>query len=376
MSMPSDGFSPWFKGRFSDGNSAATMLADVRLGARGIEIMLPGVPETTLWPYGALRTSTPISSNSVDVLVSYKYRPGATLFVSDGAFTRLLGAEASHLTTRAQRWSQATPLLWTTAAIALLFAGAWLMDLSPARAVAGLLPEYARDALGDQVIASMTRGRRVCNDPQGKAALDKLAARLSKAAGDGAKFEVIVSDWSLLNAFAAPGEKIVLTRGLITKAESPDEVAGVLAHEMGHGVERHPETGMVRAIGIAAAVDLMLGGSGGTLANIGVALAQLSYTREAERQADAQALRMLEGAKISARGLADFFRRVQAIEGTSGSKTTGAFDILRTHPATVERLRYVESHPDYPATPSLSDKEWKALQGICGVAVEPPKAPN
>jgi predicted Zn-dependent protease len=251
------------------------------------------------------------------------------------------------------------------------------MDLNPARTVAGLLPESARDALGDQVIASMTKDRRVCSDAPGRAALDKLAARLSAGAGDGSKFEIIVSDWSLLNAFAAPGEKIVLTRGLLTKAESPDEVAGVLAHEMGHGVERHPETGIVRAIGLSAAIDLMLGGGGGTLANIGVALAQLSYTRQAEHQADVQALRILQGAKISPRGLADFFRRVQALEGTSGAKTKGAFDILRTHPQTEERLRYVQSSPDYPATPSLSDKEWQALRNICGAApVDPPKAAN
>jgi len=367
MSMPSDTWAPRFEANYSDGMSAASQRVSVRLGQRGIEIDLPGASEPLIWPYGALRTSTPISSHAVDALVSYSHQPGAALFVSEGAFVRGLATAAPHLTTRAIRWGHATPLIWATVAIVVIGAGLWLMELSPARAIAGLLPDRARDILGQQVVQSMTSGRRICSDGKGKEALNRLSSRLSAAAANGAKFEVVVADWSLLNAFAAPGEKIVLTRGLIQKAESPDEVAGVLAHEMGHGIERHPETGMVRAIGLAAAVDLMLGGSGGTLANIGVVLAQLSYTREAERQADAQALRLLEGSKISAKGLADFFRRVQQLEGDkSGSKSPGRFDILRSHPQTADRLRYVESGPTYAATPALTGSDWQALRAICG----------
>ncbi len=106
----------------------------------------------------------------------------------------------------------------------------------------------------------------------------------------------------------------MLTRGLIAKADSPDEVAGVLAHEMGHGIEMHPETALVRALGLSAAAELMLGGSGGTLANIGIVLAQLSYTRDAERNADRHALEILKGAGVSAQGLAEFFTRVTKLE--------------------------------------------------------------
>ena len=91
----------------------------------------------------------------------------------------------------------------------------------------------------------------------------RLTERLSKAAPGSEPFNVRVYDWSLMNAFAVPGGQIVLTKGLIDKAETPDEVAGVLAHEMGHGIEMHPETGIIRSIGLAAAVEVMLGGAGG-----------------------------------------------------------------------------------------------------------------
>ena len=110
---------------------------------------------------------------------------------------------------------------------------------------------------------------------------------------------------------AAPGGQIILTRGLVQTAGSPDEVAGVLAHELGHALELHPETGIVRAMGLAAATQLIFAGSAGTVSNVGMVLTQLRYTRIAEREADAHAVRMLKGAGISAKGFGDFFERLE-----------------------------------------------------------------
>ena len=118
-------------------------------------------------------------------------------------------------------------------------------------------------------------------------------------------------DWSLVNAFAVPGGQIILTRGLVQRAGSSDEVAGVLAHELGHTLELHPEVGIIRALGLAAATQLAFAGSQGTVSNIGLVLTQLRYTRIAEREADAHALRMLKGAGISAKGFGDFFERLE-----------------------------------------------------------------
>jgi predicted Zn-dependent protease len=208
----------------------------------------------------------------------------------------------------------------------------------------------------------MSAGKKVCETPAGRAALDKLVERLSSVAQGRQPFRVVVVDWSLVNAFAAPGDQIVLTRGLIAKAGSPDEVAGVLAHEMGHGLELHPETGIVRALGLSAAIELMSGGSSGTLANIGVVLAQISYTRAAEREADAHALRLLKAASISQQGIIDFFTRVEKTERGDALQ----YEILRTHPQLGERRKLAETSARYPSTPALSATEWQALKAICG----------
>jgi predicted Zn-dependent protease len=248
----------------------------------------------------------------------------------------------------------------------------FLLDISPSRTVAKLMPDYARNALGADALRSMTAGRRVCHTADGDRALDRLTSRLAAASG-GVKFKVVVVDWELFNAFAVPGEQIVLTRGLLSKAETPDEIAGVLAHEMGHAIARDPETGFVRALGLSAVAQLLTGGSGGTLANIGVVLAQLSYTREAEHQADLTAVRLLKEGGISPDGLASFFKRVIGLQGKSDSGKLAS--ILRTHPATEERERLATSQPAYPSTPSLSGNDWFSLKSICDEAPGNDKRP-
>lgn len=371
--MHSDGFAPTFEGRLTDGRTAATRPVDVRLGRGGIEILARDGQASSgasigplVWPYGAISTSEPLGVHAVDALVTYAYQPGATLFVASGHFARALAEAAPHLTARAVRWRNARPWLFAVAALAALAGLAVLAELSPARTLAAMIPERARVALGERTVAAMTSKRPLCEAAAGRAALDTLTERLSRAAGGDRRFKVVVADWGLVNAFAAPAERIVLTRGLIEKADSADEVAGVLAHEMGHGLELHPETSLVRAVGLSAATELILGGSGGTIANIGLLMVQIGYTRGAEEEADTQALRILREAAISPRGLGVFFRRVLRMEQpTDQARNLSIPDVLRTHPPSEERARRVERIAPYPATPALTASEWAALRAIC-----------
>ena len=263
------------------------------------------------------------------------------------------------------------------AVVASLAGAAAALDLSPARGVARLLPDKARQVMGTEAVRSMASGRRQCDASAGRAALDRLTQRLAASRPGAPQFKVVVVDWNLLNAFAVPGDKIVLTRGLIARTESADEVAGVLAHEMGHGIELHPEAAMVRALGLTAVADLVFGS--GTMTNLGLLLAQLSYSRQAEQQADQRALELLRGSGIAPRGLADFFRRIMKMDGEkTGSATSKgplsgrAFDVLSTHPATEERIRLVERQPTYAATPAMSNEDWLALREMCGAAAPAP----
>jgi Zn-dependent protease with chaperone function len=367
MSTPSEGTpgthtSGTYRGRFSDGKTASALPSGVRLTAQGMEIA-PDGQAPLVWPYAELATASPVGRRSGDVLLSLSSMPGATLFVADSEFVAGLLAKASHLGVGSQRWRSARPWLAACAVLALAVAALWIADVSPARGLAGLLPTEFRQSIGRQVVQSIGKGRAACHTSEGDEALRRLTERLSAAAGQ--RFNVTVLDWELVNAFAAPGEQIVIARGLIEKAKSADEVAGVLAHEMGHGIERHPETGIIRAIGLGAAVELMLGGSSGSLARLGLVLAQLGYSRAAEREADARALEILEKSQIAPQGFAGFFKRLDKEERGS---MVGELSLFRTHPMLAERARLAESRPAYPATPALTEADWQALKSICNVS--------
>lgn len=362
--------------RFTDARSATGRDAEAFLALSGVEITTQNPIQRYVWPYASLRANQPIRPAAVDVLLSSATTAGATAFVPSAEFAAELAKRAPHLTASAARWRHTRPWVLGIAGLialgALISASGW----TPARTIATFLPESWRDRLGEAAIESLTEGHKKCVDAEGLAAVGTLSERLSRASGTETKFEVVVYDWPLMNAFTVPGDKIVLTKGLIDKAGGADEIAGVLAHEMGHAIKLHPEASVIRAIGFTAVLELMMGGSGGALANIGAMLAQFSYTRRSEREADAEALRLLKGAQISPRGLGEFFRRVQDEENQGDfSRTLRKFDILRTHPQTAARAEQVRQQPDYPATAALGPAQWEQLKAICR-KIEAPEPPS
>src|SRR5581483_1924922 len=361
MSMPSDGAR--FPGAFSDGQSAEARPVQVRLAGGGLELRVEGETRTRVWPYEDLHTSLPLRSDAADVLVTLKPECTQALFVADPSFASVLLARSPGLSPLSRRWQGLKPGLAVLATVLALVGSVWALDLHPAQALARLMPQQSREVLGGAVIASLAKDRKVCETPAGNAALQRLAARLTTAASaQPMRVNITLFDWGLVNAFAAPGGHIILTRGLVQQAGSADEVAGVLAHELGHTIEMHPEVGIIRAMGLAAAAQLAFAGSSGTITNVGLILTQLRYSRLAEREADAHALRILKAAGISHKGFGDFFERLEA---RVASKEVPELEVVSTHPLTRERIAIVRAQPAYPSTPALSDEDWRALREAC-----------
>ena len=119
----------------------------------------------------------------------------------------------------------------------------------------------------------------------------------------------------------------MLLSALVKQAESPEEIAGVLAHEMGHGIEKDPEALFVRNIGMQTLISLLTGQSGdGSALEAGAFLLQLRYSRDAERTADARAIEILRKAGIAPKPTGDFFLRHASVDDG------GVLSYLSTHP--------------------------------------------
>jgi predicted Zn-dependent protease len=168
-----------------------------------------------------------------------------------------------------------------------------------------------------------------------------------------AAFTFVVLDQLVINAFAAPGGVIALHSGLILLADTQDEVAGVLSHEIAHVTQLHMyrafEKGKtMNILAMLAMMGLILasGGDGDivTGAVVGAqavaAQAQINFTRHNEVEADRVGIRTLAAAGYDPQGMADFFGKMSQTNRANGE---GPPEFLRTHPMSVNRVAEAES---------------------------------
>lgn len=207
-----------------------------------------------------------------------------------------------------------------------------------------------------------------CAAPAGRAALERMVMSLKIAAGDPAlalppiPIDVRVVDSSVANAFALPGGTIVLTSQLIASANRSDELAGVIAHELGHVAARDPTRLMLQNLGRSLLLGFFMGDMTGStiFVAMGNEVVSAQYGREAERAADAFAARTMLRAGADATALADFLERIDPDDDE-----TLAF--LSDHPFTSERAAAIRAGAAVPwrTQPILEDGAWTVLKAIC-----------
>lgn len=147
------------------------------------------------------------------------------------------------------------------------------------------------------------------------------------------------------NAFALPGGTVMVTTGLLDLADRPEEVAGVLAHEMAHVIQRHGLQQLITGVGPYYVLKLFVGSRSGFMSAVAGGsqmLMQQSFSREHEREADDKAWKYLTKANIDPRGLASSLRKMWATD-RFGSLEETPLKVLSSHPPTRERIDHLES---------------------------------
>lgn len=204
------------------------------------------------------------------------------------------------------------------------------------------LPASVDRQLGDAAIGEVALAGAAVDDPIVTGFVEEIVDRLEPhAALAGFDFRVRVVEGDEVNAFALPGGQMVVFTGLLRRAESADQIAGVLAHEMAHVTLRHGLRNVAHRAGLFLAIQLFLGDASGWVelaADAAVLARSNDYSREQESAADAEGVRMLAAAGLDPEGLAGFFRLLQA---EPGSQLGGAMSWLSTHPAHEERIAHV-----------------------------------
>jgi predicted Zn-dependent protease len=195
---------------------------------------------------------------------------------------------------------------------------------------------------------------------EANAALTKLVKRIYPVMLKDEKIsiQVAVIHDSGVNAYAGLGGNIFVYAGLLKKATSADEVAGILAHEIEHIKRRHIlENVFVRFLTIGGLQIIFTGASSADAQWIKYFL-DMNFSRRQEAQADIGGLERLQEAHVSNQGFKNFFRRMEENEAL-------AF-FFSDHPGHRERFALAEKYENKNVTPALSNEEWLKLKNFCG----------
>jgi len=212
--------------------------------------------------------------------------------------------------------------------------------------------------IGQQGQREIERKYRLEDDPAINARMQRIAARIFPLAHRDfdVPYEVKVIDSKEVNAFALPGGPIYFYRGLIELAESDDEIAAVLAHEATHVSKHHSARQITDAQGKSTIAQLLLGGAGDLvqiLANIGLTLDQLKYSRDDESQSDEVGFKYLTEAGYAPEAMATFFRKMAAKSRGGGPEWLSSHPLNRKRIEAAER-RAAQYRAGNPGAPTAS----------------------
>lgn len=322
------------------------------------------------WPVAGLHAIDPPALGQVFRLTHDGW-PGARLVLRDEAFIVSLIERAPHLKGGMSGGDVARVVGWIVGGLAFVAVASWAVIYLMPDQLAHVMPNSWRIRTGNAIEAAMAEGAKRCDSTGGEAALGALIGTLAEGTPDLPAVSVHVYDIPVMNAFAVSGGNIIITRKLLDQADTPEELAGVLAHEIGHVNYRHPEAQMIRLTGFQVLASLVTGSNGGnTVANAAFLAALLEHSRAMEAQADEYARTALVNASIDPMGLKSFFEKVLKIEKDHGVGT-GPFaalgNIFANHPGTEDRIKLIEPLPaGQVAKAPMTAEQWQALKKICG----------
>ncbi len=358
-------------GIFFDGNTSARQEVVIELTPATLLLRSPSGQLLAQWPYAEI--DQVVSPDQV-LRLSHGRASLARLEIRDPALATAIddmAATVDRTGTVQRRWSMKVAVLVIVAVVSI---GTMALFALPALAtrLTPLLPFSVERKLGQAVDAQLraTLGSGSasapldCGDAEGenagRAALQSLIGQLEATAALPLPLRTGVLRRKEANAIALPGGQIYLFEGLLAKAETPDELAGVIAHEIGHVARRDGVKSMLETAGLSFLFGMLFGDfvGGGAIVMAARSVLQSSYSREAEAAADAYGVALMNQVGGNAMALGVLLSRIEDLHAGAA--------ILRDHPPTADRVAAIRSLAK-PASgsPLLDHAQWAALKNIC-----------
>ena len=358
---------------FFDGNSSARHDVMVQATASGLTLTAAG-REIDAWAYADLRRQS--APDGVLRLGRHGETMLARLEIRDAALASAIEDRAETLdrSGAAERAVRRKVVGLSLAAIVSLVVTAVVGVPALISRLVPFVPVAVEKKLGlavDKEVRSSLDTKNLgaafaCSEATGHAALMRLIAKLETAAALPVTLSVEVVRRSESNAFALPGGHVYVYEGLIDAARVPDELAGVLAHEIGHVAHRDGTRTVLEAAGLSFLFGMMLGDfvGGGAVVIAAKTVVRESYSRKVEAAADDYSVGLMNKIGGDPRALAAILERI-ASDKEAGPK------ILRDHPETKDRIvainaaAKVSTSTASATAPLIGADDWAALKHIC-----------
>jgi Zn-dependent protease with chaperone function len=358
-SVPAD--PPGGPATYFDGTSSRKRTVRVSLKDR-LEISEDGFAPV-LWAYADIRRAD--SAPGILRVACVSAAALARLEVRDPALAAELVLRCTQLDQHlSDRHGVAKIVGWSLAATVSIVAVVLFAIPFAADRLAPLVPPAFERRLGDAADVQVRTifGNRICDGAAGQSAFSKLINTLRDAVGLDISVQSAVLATPIPNAFALPGGRVYLFEGLLAKAENPDEIAGVIAHELGHLKHRDNMRALIYNGGTSFLIGLLFGDITGSGAVIFASrsLVSASYSREAEQNADTVSIDVMHKLGRPTKALGELLFRV------TGKEVDNGLSILSNHPLTEDRLARMRAE-DRPPTGAelLTAEEWASLKAIC-----------
>lgn len=356
-----------------DGQSAAVRRVEVAVDAtaRALVLTLPEGDQLT-WPLDSLR-SVPDQADQGSLIVTTTGRALARLTLKDDALIGEVRRVAPRLGEKPPVRGKARVFGWAGAAVASVFLIVFVLVPVMADQLARILPTRGEEALGRATLEQIQTALGddffpvdFCTSPDGLDAMDEMLAAIG---GDDLDLPypvtITILDHSMINAFALPGGQVVFFRGMLDAADSPDEIAAVLAHEIGHVAARDPTRIALRSAGSLGVLGLLFGdfAGGAVVLFLVEQMIQADYSRAAEAAADAFGISLLEDAGVDPGALGDLFQTLLDEFGDA----EGIAAHFMSHPSLGDRIETARAagRGMGETRQVISDRDWAALQAIC-----------
>lgn len=390
-----------FPGMLYEGRTAAKISVIVRPTEKGLNITFAD-QRKLFWVYSSLRLAArggPKEPLRIEHSIKESDIPRIeTLVIPDTSFLEIVEDIAPNCL--GSLWDQPRHtrlkrllLGLAVTVIPLLLYVVWKIVIPfAADALVPSIPVAWEEKLGNRAYEAMIGDTLTTPSPEIKKALDEIAQRLLAQVEDQPyNFRIHIHPSKMFNAMALPGGIIVIFQGLIDNTESPEELAGVLAHEFQHVLQRHTTRNLARQVALSVILGMMVGDMSsvmGLILEMAGQLGSLDYSREMEIEADEKGMHMMLNAGLDPKGMIRIFEKLtqqfdlKKIENNTSSgkdkKTQNKsknsedeeapswLEYLSTHPSGKDRLNMLnqisKENKGKPVKPLLPDFQWQIMR--------------